>query len=103
MGAFGREYTVVRKSFCMLALVVSGGLLLALSHAGAPAGPTPLKVGVIDLSKVVDNYQKKKDREVEINKAREAAAVQLKDIQKKIEGMAAQMDLLDKTSPEFTA
>jgi len=103
MRAFSKEHTVASKSFWIVALLVSGGLLLTLLHAGPPAGPTPLKVGVIDLAKVVDNYQKKKDREAELNKTREAAAAQLKDLQKKIEGMASEMDLLDKNSPEFPA
>ena len=91
------------KSLWVVALAVSGGLLFSLLHAGTPAGPVPLKVGVVDLSKVVDNYQKKKDREAELNKTRAAAAAQLKDLQKKIEGMASEMDLLDKNSPEFPA
>ena len=87
----------------VLALLVSGGLVLSVLHAGNQVSPAPLKVGVIDLFKVVDGYQKKKDREVELNKSRDAVAAQLKELQKKIEGMTSEMELLDKNNPEFPA
>jgi Skp family chaperone for outer membrane proteins len=53
------------------------------------------------LFKVVDGYQKKKDRESEINKTRDAAAAQLRELQKKIEGMTSELELMDKNSAEF--
>jgi len=91
------------RTIWILAWVASGSFVLGLLHAGGPVAPSPLKVGVVDLSKVVDNYQKKKDREAELNKTRDAAAAQLKELQKKIEGMASEMELLDKSSAEFPA
>jgi Skp family chaperone for outer membrane proteins len=72
-------------------------------QAGSQISPGPLKIGVVDLFKVVDGYQKKKDREVELNKARDAAAAQLKELQKKIEGMASELELVDKSSPDYPA
>lgn len=84
----------------VLALVVSGSLVLSILHAGNQVSPGPLKIGVVDLFKVVDGYQKKKDREAELNKVRDASAAQLKDLQKKIEGMTSEMELLDKNSPD---
>jgi len=81
--------------------VVTGGLLLGLLHAGTQISPGPLKIGVVDLVKVVDGYQKKKEREAELNKARDAAAGQIKVLQKKIESMSSEIDLLDKKSPEY--
>ena len=87
----------------IVAALVSGGLVLSILHAGNQVSPGPLKVGVVDLFKVVDGYQKKKDREVEINKVREASAAQLKDLQKAIDGMVSEMNLMDKNSPDFLA
>jgi Skp family chaperone for outer membrane proteins len=76
---------------------------LSILCAGNQVSPGPLKVGVVDLFKVVDGYQKKKDREAEINKVREASAAQLKELQKKIEGMVSEMNLMDKNGPDFIA
>jgi len=57
----------------------------------------------VDLAKVVDGYQKKKEREADLNKARETATAQLKALQKKIESMSSEIDLLDKKSTEYPA
>jgi Skp family chaperone for outer membrane proteins len=85
----------------LLVGAISGCLVLSMLHAGSQISPSPLKVGVVDLFKVVDGYQKKKDREVEINKVREAAGASLKDLQKRIEGMVSELELVDKNSPDF--
>jgi Skp family chaperone for outer membrane proteins len=82
---------------------VAGCLVLGMLHAGSQVTSGPLKVGVVDLVKVVDGYQKKKDRETELNKSREAMAGQLKALQKKIESMSSEIDLLDKKSTEYPA
>jgi len=93
------------KGWLGLVLGTAGGagILLGVLQAANPIAPAPLKVGVVDLAKVVDNYQKKKDREAELNKVRDASAVQLKELQKKLEGMGSELELLDKNSPEFAA
>jgi len=70
-------------------------------YGGSQINSAPLKVGVVDLAKVIDGYQKKKDREADLNKARETAAAQLKALQKKIESMNSEIELIDKKSPEF--
>ncbi len=93
----------MRNWFGVAALAVSGGLLLGLLHAGTQIAPGPLKVGTVDLVKIVDGYQKKKDREAELNKVRDEAAGKLKALQKQIESMNAELDLLDKKSPDYPA
>jgi len=67
----------------------------------APPTEDQLKVGVVDLVKVVDGYQKKKDRETELNKSRDGVAAQLKSLQKRIESMSSEVDLLDKKGTEY--
>jgi Skp family chaperone for outer membrane proteins len=85
----------------IVAVVVSGGLVLSVLYGGSQINPAPLKVGVVDLAKVIDGYQKKKDREADLAKARDTASAQLKALQKKIESMNSEIDLLDKKSAEY--
>jgi Skp family chaperone for outer membrane proteins len=90
----------------MLVLVVPfvalGAFVLGILQAGNPITPGPLKIGVVDLAKVADGYQKRKERESEINKAIREAESQLKAFQKKIESMSSELDLLDRKSPEYS-
>jgi len=83
-------------------VAVAGCLVLGILHAGNPISPGPLKIGVVDLAKVADGYQKRKDRETEINKAIQAAEGQLKAFQKKVESMSSEVDLLDRKAPEYS-
>ena len=83
--------------------VVLGAFLLGILHAGTSVGPAPLKVGTLDLTKVVEGFQKKKDLEAEINKLRDGAAAGLKDLQKNITTLSSELDLLDKNSAEYSA
>lgn len=94
---------MVNRIFGSLPLVVYLSVMSSVAHGQGQVAPAPLKVGVVDLAKVVDGFQKRKDREAELNKIREAAANQLKELQKKVEGLSAEMELLDKSSPDFMA
>jgi Skp family chaperone for outer membrane proteins len=80
-----------------------GGLALGMLSAGTQVAPAPLKVGVVDLSRVADAYQKRKDREADLNTRRDAAAAQLKELQKKVEALSSEIELLDKNGPQYAA
>ena len=82
--------------------VALGAFVLGILHAGNPISSGPLKIGVVDLAKVADGYQKRKDRETEINKAIQEAEGQLKAFQKKIESMSSELDLLDRKATEYS-
>jgi len=86
-----------------LAFFLCANMVCGTARAQDKAAPAPLKVGVVDLMKVVDGFQKRKDREAELNKIRDTAATQLKDLQKKVESLSSEMDLLDKNGPDFMA
>ena len=83
--------------------VVLGAFLLGILQAGTSVGLAPLKVGTVDLNKVVEGFQKKKDLEAEINKLRDGAAAGLKELQKKITTLSSELDLVDKNSGQYSA
>ena len=90
----------VRRALAMaLACAVAG--LGAWRAQAADASAGALKVGTVDLQRVVDQYQKRKDMQEDLKKFKAGTEASLKDLQKQVDAVKGELDLLNEGSPDY--
>jgi Skp family chaperone for outer membrane proteins len=76
-------------------------LLASKAWAQSEAAAKPMKIGVLDLRRLMDNCQLRKDKEVEINKMKDEEAAKLKEEKKALDELKAGIDRLPKDAPDL--
>lgn len=89
-----------RWPVCVL-LVLMSALLASKAWAQSEAAAKPMKIGVLDLRRLMDNCQLRKDKEVEINKMKDEEAAKLKEEKKALDELKAGIDRLPKDAPDL--
>jgi Skp family chaperone for outer membrane proteins len=90
----------VRRALTLaLACVVTGLGAWTAQAADPPVGA--LKVGTVDLQRVVDQYQKRKDMQEDLKKFKAGTEASLKDLQKQVDAVKGELDLLNEGSPDY--
>ena len=90
----------VRRALAMaLACVVTGLGAWTAQAADPPAGA--LKVATVDLQRVVDQYQKRKDMQEDLKKFKAGTEASLKGLQKQVDAVKGELDLLNEDSPDY--
>ena len=82
-------------------LVLMSALLASKAWAQSEAAAKPMKIGVLDLRRLMDNCQLRKDKEVEINKMKDEEAAKLKEEKKALDELKAGIDRLPKDAPDL--
>ena len=83
-----------------VALVLVGGLLFSRTWAGGQAQEKPLKIGVLDLRRLMDNSLHRKEKLADIDKMNADVQAKGKEQTKLLDAMKAEIEALPKDSPD---
>jgi Skp family chaperone for outer membrane proteins len=81
-------------------IVLVGAILLSKTWVVGQPAEKPLKIGILDLRNLMDNCQMRKDKEVEINRVKDAEAAKLNEEKKTLDGIKAEIDLMANDDPK---
>jgi len=82
-------------------LVVMTALLASQAWAQGEPASKPLKIGVLDLRRLMDKCKLRQDKEVEINRLKDDKAATLKDEKKALDDLKAEIDRMPKDAPNL--
>jgi Skp family chaperone for outer membrane proteins len=83
-----------------VALILVGGLLFSRTWAGGQAQEKPLRIGILDLRRLMDNCELRKEKLGEIDKINAGEEARRKEQKKLLDGMKAEIEALPKDSPD---
>jgi Skp family chaperone for outer membrane proteins len=83
------------------ALIFAGVVVASLRWAASQPAQAPFKIAVLDLRRLTDQCQMRRDKETELNRMKDAEEAKLKEQGQALDRMKAELDGLPKDDPQL--